>query len=129
MPRSEAQSNPKATRRERRLAEQAEYQRRYRAEQRRQRAPSRDDVARVTLHWFVTLLVENGDYSGLMKLRGEIVRRLVEQGFNPEKAARRVDDLIERYEDGWTFRLKSGLADAGDQHGADHVRGRQRSAR
>ncbi|MEX6508890.1 hypothetical protein [Jiella sp. M17.18] len=119
MPRSEAQSNPKPTRRERRLAEQAEYQRRYRAEQRRQRAPSRDDVARVTLHWFVTLLVGNGDYSGLMKLRGEIVRRLVEQGFDPEKAARRVDDLIERYEDGWTFRLKSGLADARDQHGAD----------
>ena len=92
-----------------RLQRQAEYQRAYRSEQKRKRIPSRDDAARVAFHWFVTLMSDNGDEVGLANIHREIVRRLVELGFDESGADRRVSDLFERYEDGWTFQAKPHL--------------------
>ncbi|KQQ86060.1 hypothetical protein [Aureimonas sp. Leaf324] len=99
-----------------RLQRQAEYQRVYRAEQKRRKIPSRDDAARVALHWFITLMIENGNETGLGHIHREIVRRLVELGFDASGADRRVSDLIDRYEDGWTFQSKPHLraTDAAD---------------
>jgi len=88
---------------------QAEYQRAYRAEQKLKRIPSRDDVARVALHWFITLNIENDNEVGLSHIHREIVRRLVEHGFDPGGADRRVSDLIDRYEAGWDFQAKPHL--------------------
>lgn len=97
---------------------QAEYQRAYRADQKQKRIPSRDDAARVALHWFITLNIENGDEAGLSHIHREVVRRLVELGFDPQGADRRVSDLIDRYEDGWTFQAKPHLRvnTDGDKH-------------
>ncbi|WP_153005365.1 hypothetical protein [Aureimonas ureilytica] len=99
-----------------RLQRQAEYQRAYRADQKRRKIPSRDDAARVALHWFITLMIENGNETGLGHIHREIVRRLVELGFDADGADRRVSDLIDRYEDGWTFQSKPHLraTDAAD---------------
>ena len=99
-----------------RLQRQAEYQRAYRADQKRRKIPSRDDAARVALHWFITLMIENGNETGLGHIHREIVRRLVDLGFDADGADRRVSDLIDRYEDGWTFQSKPHLraTDAAD---------------
>ena len=88
---------------------QAEYQRAYRADQKRLRIPSRDDAARVALHWFITLNIENDNQVGLSRIHHEIVRRLVDLGFDQQGADRRVSDLIDRYEDGWVFQAKPHL--------------------
>jgi hypothetical protein len=88
---------------------QAEYQRAYRAEQKLKRIPSRDDVARVALHWAITQLAENSDEGGLSRLHGGIVRQLVELGFDQGGADRRVSDLIDQYEAGWDFQSKPHL--------------------
>ena len=97
---------------------QAEYQRAYRADQKRLRIPSRDDAARVALHWFITLNIENDNQVGLSRIHHEIVRRLVDLGFDQQGADRRVSDLIDRYKDGWVFQAKPhlrGETDGGGQ--------------
>ncbi|MCQ8782917.1 hypothetical protein [Mangrovibrevibacter kandeliae] len=111
-PSSDPRRTANPSRRERRLARQAEYQRTYRETQRKTKAPSRIDVANLTLHWLINLYIENKDDVGLMKLRAYLIHGLVEQGFDEEKTARRVDDIIERTEDGWTFRPKAHLSPA-----------------
>jgi hypothetical protein len=88
---------------------QAEYQRAYRADQRSKRIPSRDDAARVALHWAIMQMIGNGDEDGISRMHRGIVRQLVELGFDPNGADRRVSDLIDRYEDGWTFQAKPHL--------------------
>ena len=88
---------------------QAEYQRAYRAEQKLKRIPSRDDVARVALHWVLTQLISKSDQGGLSRMHGGIVPRLVELGFDPSGAQLRVSDLIDRYEAGWDFQSKPHL--------------------
>lgn len=91
-----------------RRREQAAYQRAYRARQTADRKPGRDDVARVVLHWVMTeMLCRSGP--DVARLRGIIIDRLVSQGFSESRAAARVDDLLDRYEDGWTFQRKSRL--------------------
>ncbi|NDW04641.1 hypothetical protein [Jiella pacifica] len=90
---------------------QAAWQKAYRAEQAARRKPSRDDVARVALHWAITrALTKEPQY--LTKLRATIIERLVAQGFDRQGAAARFDELTDRYEDGWTFQRKPHLARA-----------------
>ena len=81
------------------------------------RIPSRDDVAAVAFHWFITLCFEKNDNDGLRKIRWEVVRRLVELGFDREGAEFRVDDLVTRYKDGWAFQRKPHLGR--DRHDED----------
>ena len=101
----ETASAKRASRNER----QAAYQRDYRAAQAKARIPSRDDVAAVAFHWFITHCLEKKDNDGLRKIRWEVVRRLVELGFDREGAEFRVDDLVTRYKDGWAFQRKPHL--------------------
>lgn len=90
---------------------QAAYQRAYRAEQKAKRKPSRDDVARVALHWAITRALTKEPYY-LDRLRATIVDGLAAQGFDRQAAAARFDELTDRYEDGWTFQRKPHLARA-----------------
>jgi len=91
-----------------RRREQAAYQRAYRARQTVDRRPSRDDVARVVLHWVMTEMLRRSG-PDVARLRRIIIDRLVSQGFAEPQAAARVDDLLDRYEDGWTFQRKTHL--------------------
>jgi hypothetical protein len=88
---------------------QAEYQRAYRADQKAARRPSRDDVARTFLHWAITRAIAKERFDYLEKVRHQIVDHLVAQGFDGSAARRRFDDLIESYEEGWTFQAKPHL--------------------
>lgn len=97
------------TKRALRLQRQAEYQRAYRADQKRKRIPSRDDAARVALHWLITDFLAEDDETDLVDIHQEIVRRLVKLGFDRDGAERRVSDLTDRYEDGWAFQSKPHL--------------------
>ncbi|WP_040486296.1 hypothetical protein [Lutibaculum baratangense] len=99
--------------REKRLEERAEYQRAYRARQKAERKPSRDDVARVVLRWEIgrALTMENRK---LERLERVVIEGLVEQGFDRDAAKHRFHEIVDRYEDGWNFRLKPHLRPNGD---------------
>jgi hypothetical protein len=87
----------------------AVQQRRYRQQQKALRKPSRDDVARVALHWIIKSALERNKEGELGKWSETIVRRLADQGFERDAARRRIDQLITRYEDGWRFQGKPHL--------------------
>ena len=87
----------------------AAQQRRYRQQQKALRKPTRDDVARVALHWIIIRLLRAGRDGDLGKWSETIVKRLVRQGFEGDAARRRIDLLIARYEGGWSFQGKPHL--------------------
>jgi hypothetical protein len=88
---------------------QVDYQRRYRRQQTSLRKPSRDDVARVALHWIINEALKRDKEGQLCKWTELIVKHLVDQGFDRDAARRRIHELIERYEDGWGFQRKPHL--------------------
>lgn len=92
-----------------RLSEQARYQRSYRAEQKMLRKPSRDDVARVALHVMIVDVLERNEDGELAALCEALVTRLADLGFDRGSAYCRVDDLVERYADGWAPQRKPHL--------------------
>ena len=91
-----------------RRRDQAEHQRAYRARQKADGKPSRDDVARIVLHWVVIDALRRSGPE-VSRLRDALVRRLVDQGFSETHATARVDDILDRYEQGWTFQRKPHL--------------------
>ena len=93
----------------RRRAKQADHQRAYRAQQKELRKPSRDDVARVALHLIITDALGRDHDSELGMWCESLVTRLVSQGFERNAACRRVDQIVERYADGWGFQRKPHL--------------------
>ncbi|UZE46941.1 hypothetical protein ONR75_18175 [Rhodopseudomonas sp. P2A-2r] len=94
----------------RRRAKQADHQRAYRLQQKDLRKPSRDDVARLALHLMINEALRRGQDEELSRWCETIVTQLAAQGFERDAAYRRVDQLIERYADGWTFQRKPHLA-------------------
>jgi hypothetical protein len=93
----------------RRRAEQADRQRAYRVDQRALRKPSRDDVARVALHLMITEALSARE-AELGSWCEHLVTVLVAQGFDRTAAHRRMDQLVERYADGWQAQRKPHLA-------------------
>jgi hypothetical protein len=90
--------------------EQRERQRELRAAAKLERKPSRDDIARVLLHWTITKSVSRGQERMLEQVQDEIVTLLVAQGFDERKAYDVFDDLVERYtKKRWGFRRKIHL--------------------
>lgn len=92
-----------------RKSNQADYQRRYRQQQTSLRKPSRDDVARVALHWLIVRSLKQENEGELGKWSEIMVQHLVKQGFDRDAARRRIDQLIGRYKDGWDFQGKPHL--------------------
>jgi hypothetical protein len=61
------------------------------------------------LYWIIRKALKHNKEGGLDKWSETMVRRLVNQGFDQDAARRRIDQLIERYEDGWSFQRKPHL--------------------
>lgn len=87
----------------------AAYQRQYRERQTALRRPSRDDVARIALHWAIMRTLKPGRERLLAIWTRYLVESLVDQGFDRAASHRRIDELIQRYEDGWRFQSKPHL--------------------
>lgn len=87
----------------------AAYQRQYRERQTALRRPSRDDVARVALHWAIMRTLGSGRERLLATWTAYLVESLVEQGFDRAASHRRIDELIQRYDEGWQFQSKPHL--------------------
>ncbi|QRI63632.1 hypothetical protein JQ506_23020 [Shinella sp. PSBB067] len=99
----------KLSRKERNAA-QRQRQQALRDQAKRERKPSRDDIARALLHWSITGSAAKGQMETLFRVEDEIVARLVGQGFDEGKAYEVFDDLIERYTKRcWEFRRKVHL--------------------
>lgn len=74
------------------------------------RRPSRDDIARILLHWFIVRVSADGHRSELDRVEDAIVERLVLQGFDENQSYDACEQLIERYTRGhWDFRRKVHL--------------------
>ena len=99
----------KQSKKERNTA-QRERQQALRDQAKRERKPSRDDIARALLHWSITGSAAKGQMETLFRVEDEIVARLVGQGFDEGKTYEVFDDLIERYtKRRWEFRRKVHL--------------------
>ncbi|WP_321337175.1 hypothetical protein [Breoghania sp.] len=85
-------------------AKRAEAQRVYREKLKRTGAPTRDDIARVALHWILTSATKNKLGPLLDGFEKAVVRALVDLGHSREKSVRVFGNLVEKYEDGWTPR-------------------------
>lgn len=92
-----------------RLEKQRLRQRAYRARMKRQKAPSRDDIARTLMHWAITEAVKEGHREKLERVQDEIVDRLVAQGFDRRASDAAFDAIVERYTNGWGFQRKQHL--------------------
>ncbi len=97
-----------------RLEKQKKRQAEYRAAQTEMRRPSRDDIARVALHWLLVSLdkeaKQSGSTSSKHKIEGIIIERLAGQGFDEHAAETALDDLTRKYvKEGWEFQLKPHL--------------------
>ncbi|MEN3794557.1 hypothetical protein [Fulvimarina sp. MAC3] len=100
--------------REKRLADQRARQQALRERHRIERKPSRDDVARVLLHWIFSGLTADNKAAAFGQVYNAVLPRLVEQGFDKAKAGERIEEIYDRYEAGWTFRGKGHLRDKPD---------------
>jgi hypothetical protein len=98
------------TRRER-LEKQRQRQMKVRAAQRRERKPSRDDIARTLLHWAIVQNLKLGREQELDRLQVSVVDRLAARGFDRRQADAAFDELVEKYGSGWTFQRKPRLRD------------------
>lgn len=91
-------------------ADQRKRQRTLRARAKAEQRPSRDDIARVLLHWTITKAMKKGQEAMLYSVADEIVSRLAAQGFDEGKAYDVFDELVERYtKQHWAFRRKTYL--------------------
>ncbi len=88
-----------------------DQQKAYRKKQKALRRPGRDDVARVVLHWALTEGLRKERHEDLDKLGSLVASRLAEQGFDQAEARRRFDELLERYQSGWSFQRKRHLVE------------------
>lgn len=104
-----------------RNAEQRLRQQTYRDRLKAERRPSRDDIARMLLHFAITESMRSKKgRSRLGLIEEKVVERLVAQGFDGRASYAVFDDLIERYtRQKWEFRRKPHLsADDGERAGS-----------
>jgi hypothetical protein len=93
-----------------RNAAQRERQQRLRKIAKLERKPSRDDIARVLLHWLLNRAAKTGHMAEVDRIADKIVARLVAQGFDERKSYEVFDDILERYtKRRWEFRRKIHL--------------------
>ncbi|SPL62325.1 hypothetical protein OHAE_5393 [Ochrobactrum soli] len=104
-----------------RLRKQRERQKDYRDRLKAERKPTRDDIARIVLHFMVLLASEADDPRSLDQLINRVLEALKEQGFNEDASLDVLDDLIAKYtKTNWGFRrkvhLKPGRASDDTKH-------------
>lgn len=93
-----------------RLEKQRRRQQELRAKTAAEKRPSRDDVARVALYWFVYRCIEKGLEVELEKFQDTVVSMLTQQGFSEKASDEVMDDLVHKYRSGgWPFRRKVHL--------------------
>lgn len=98
-----------------RLRKQRERQKEYRARLRAERKPTRDDVARVFLHFMIAKAMRSGNQDGMEKLIDMLLDGLADQGFDKDASLDVIDDLVDRYtKRRWDFRRKVHLMLHGD---------------
>ncbi|PTM88370.1 hypothetical protein [Mycoplana dimorpha] len=97
-----------------RLAEQRERQQLYRDKQKRERRPSRDDIARMLMHIFIVRSMKKGKMPELEQhFLDLVVDELGKQGFDRRAAQDVCDNLIDKYaRNDWSFRKKIHLGEA-----------------
>ena len=88
---------------------QEDYQRAYREQQKMRRKPTRDDVARLALYLMISEGLKDGQERAFANWCETVTTGLVEQGFDRDATRHRLDQLIERYAEGWDFQLKRHL--------------------
>ncbi len=104
-----------------RLRKQRERQKDYRDRLRVQRKPTRDDIARVLLHFMIVKAVKSGNQDGTEKLIDMLLDALADQGFDKDASLEVIDDLIVRYtKSGWDFRRKMHLRPGGVLDDTEH---------
>ncbi len=86
-----------------RLERQKAYQRQYRARLKRQRKPQHDDLGRALLDIAVATHLEQGRHEDLMVLMERIAARLEVVGFSAFRTQEVWQDLVERYQRGWSL--------------------------
>ncbi len=94
-----------------RQAKKAECQREYRQRQKDARRPSRDDIATTTFHLIVQETARVGNWNTFNKILDLVTARLVERGFDKVATTKAIDDLVEKYENGWDFQRKPDFED------------------
>jgi hypothetical protein len=97
-----------------RQAEKAKRQREYRRRQKDARRPSRNDIAATTFHLIVQETERVGNWSTFNKMMDLVTERLVDRGFEKVATMKAIDDLVEKYENGWDFQRKPVVEDDPD---------------
>ena len=106
--------NRKRTRQspEEQLRKQREYQAGLRERKRKARCPERDDFARMLFHHVATQSLGHMEREAkFLRLMDEIVKLMVGQGFDATATDIALSKLLDRYEDGWSFRRKVHLTE------------------
>ena len=97
-----------------RQAEKAKRQREYRRRQKDARRPSRNDIAATTFLMVVQETARVGNWNTFDKMMDLVTERLVERGFEKVATMKAIDDLVEKYENGWEFQRKPDFEDDSD---------------
>ncbi len=102
-----------------RLEKQRERQAAYRDEQKKEKRPDRDDIARVAFHWLIlsidSRMQETGDASEKHEFEDAMIQRLEVQGFAPKASEEALDGFFRKYvKDGWNFQRKPHLNRSND---------------
>ncbi len=104
-----------------RLRKQRERQKNYRDRLKADRKPTRDDIARIVLHFMVLLASEADDPRSLDQLINRVLEALKDQGFDEEASLDVLDDLIAKYtKTNWGFRRKVHLMPGRAPDGPEH---------
>ena len=86
-----------------RLEKQKVYQRQYRARLKQQRKPQHDDLGRALLDIAIVTHLEQGRHEDLMVLMERVGSRLEAVGFSAFRTQEVWQDLVERYQRGWSL--------------------------
>lgn len=98
-----------------RLEKQRARQKALRQRNRALKRPGRDDFARMLLHIGLEENVRAKNFDELDRLQDGLVKKLVHQGFDQHQCDQVFEELIEKYERGWTFFRKVHLLDVPEE--------------
>jgi hypothetical protein len=96
-------------------AQKAKRQRQYRQRLKDARRPSRDDIAATTFLFLVQETARIGNWDTFYTIMDRVTDRLVERGFDRQASTTAIEELVERYEDGWAFQRRRRAEDDLDE--------------